>query len=138
MKYLTTLEAAHALDVSKQTLLNWLYGGKIPEPPRNPKGYRLWTVARVLLVKQLVAEGRLHKRTVIHREASNRPEVVAALAREVSEFLRDGQIDPATFLRELGRLHAGVRSLQRSDGPPRVKGRLSSKSPDPPRRRSRA
>jgi predicted site-specific integrase-resolvase len=35
---LTTLEVAHELDVSKQTLLNWLYAGKVPEPPRNGKG----------------------------------------------------------------------------------------------------
>ena len=33
MKYLTTLEVAHQLGVSKQTLLNWLYADKIPEPP---------------------------------------------------------------------------------------------------------
>ena len=32
MKYLTTLEVAHELEVSKQTLLNWLYQGKVPEP----------------------------------------------------------------------------------------------------------
>src|SRR5687767_3206982 len=66
VKYLTTLEAAHALDVSKQTLLNWLYAGKVPEPPRNPKGYRLWSDARVALVKRLIAQGRLHTRTVVH------------------------------------------------------------------------
>ena len=69
MKYLTTLEVAHDLKVSKQTLLNWLYAGKIPEPPRNRKGYRLWSAARVSLVKRLIREGRLHKRTVVHREA---------------------------------------------------------------------
>ena len=37
--------------VSKQTLLNWLYAGKVPEPPRNRKGYRLWSPSRVSLVK---------------------------------------------------------------------------------------
>jgi hypothetical protein len=103
MKYLTTLEVAHDLKVSKQTLLNWLYAGKIPEPPRNSKGYRLWSAARVSLVKRLIREGRLHKRTVVHREASNRPEVVGEFAREVNQFLRDGEIDPAAFLRELAR-----------------------------------
>lgn len=108
MKYLTTLEVAHELDVSKQTLLNWLYAGKIPEPPRNRKGYRLWSPSRVSLVKKLIGEGRLHKRTVVHREASNRPEVVGEFAREVNQFLRDGKIDVESFLRELGRLNAGV------------------------------
>jgi hypothetical protein len=112
MKYLTTLEVAHELKVSKQTLLNWLYAGKIPEPPRNSKGYRLWSEARVGLVKRLILEGRLNKRTVVHREAQNRPEVVASLAREVNQFLRDGQIDPEVFLRELGRLNPRVRLLQ--------------------------
>ena len=112
MKYLTTLEVAHELAVSKQTLLNWLYAGKIPEPPRNNKGYRLWSEARVDLVKRMILEGRINKRTVVHREPQNRPEVVASLAREVNQFLRDGQIDPQTFLRELGRLNPGVRLLQ--------------------------
>ena len=32
MKYLTTLEVARELNVSKQTLLNWLYAKKVPEP----------------------------------------------------------------------------------------------------------
>ena len=114
MKYLTTLEAAHQVKVSKQTLLNWLYAGKIPEPPRNPKGYRLWSAARVSLVKRLIHEGRLHKRTVVHREPSNRPEVVGEFAREVNQFLRDGEIDPASFLRQLSRLNPGVgRALRR-------------------------
>ena len=108
MKYLTTLEVAHELKVSKQTLLNWLYAGKIPEPPRNRKGYRLWSPSRVSLVKKMIGEGRLHKRTVIHREPSNRPEVVTEFAREVSQFLRDGKIDVESFLRELGRLNTGV------------------------------
>jgi predicted site-specific integrase-resolvase len=103
MKYLTTLEAAHDLKVSKQTLLNWLYAGKIPEPPRNLKGYRLWSESRVALVKKVIAQGRLHSRTVVHRQPSNQPEFVAEYAREVTEFLRDGAIDMAVFLRALAR-----------------------------------
>jgi len=110
MKYLTTLEVAHELRVSKQTLLNWLYGGKVPEPPRNKKGYRLWSPSRVTLVKRLIGDGRLNKRTVIHKEAANRPEVVTELAKEVSQFLRDGDIDPEAFLRELSRWHPGLSS----------------------------
>jgi hypothetical protein len=108
MKYLTTLEVAHELKVSKQTLLNWLYAGKIPEPPRNRKGYRLWSPSRVNLVKKLIGEGRLHKRTVVHREASNRPEVVGEFAREVHQFLRDGKVDVDVFLKELARLNPAV------------------------------
>lgn len=108
MKYLTTLEVAHQLSVSKQTLLNWLYAGKIPEPPRNKKGYRLWSPSRVSLVRKLIQEGRLHKRTVVHREASNRPDVVNEYAREVNQFLRDGKVDVDAFLKELGRLNADV------------------------------
>jgi DNA-binding transcriptional MerR regulator len=103
MKYLTTLEVAHELKVSKQTLLNWLYAGKVPEPPRNRTGYRLWSPSRVSLVRKLIGDGRLHRRTIVHKEASNHPEVVAELAREVSQFLRDGQIELKAFLRELHR-----------------------------------
>jgi excisionase family DNA binding protein len=109
MKYLTTLEAAHALKVSKQTLLNWLYAGKVPEPPRNGRGYRLWSPARVSLVKKLIRDGRLHKRTVVHREAQERPEDAAEYAREVNQFLRDGRVDVGAFLDELGRLHPSVK-----------------------------
>ncbi len=108
MKYLTTLEVAHELKVSKQTLLNWLYAGKVPEPPRNKKGYRLWSPSRVTLVKRLIGDGRLHKRTVVHREASSDREVVLEFAREVSQFLRDGGIDATVFLRELGRINPAV------------------------------
>ena len=103
VKYLTTLEAAHVLDVSKQTLLNWLYAGKIPEPPRNGKGYRLWSESRVGLVKKLIAQGRLHTRTVVHRQASNRPEFLAEYAREVRDYLRDGDIDLDAFVSALRR-----------------------------------
>lgn len=135
MKYLTTLEVAHRLNVSKQTLLNWLYAGKIPEPPRNPKGYRLWSEARVAMATRLITEGRLHKRTVVHHEASNDPEVVAALAREVSQFLREGKIDPSVFLRELERVDSAVRALQGSGS--RRKTAHAPKSVASPRRRSR-
>lgn len=105
MKYLTTLEVAHQLSVSKQTLLNWLYAGKVPEPPRNRQGYRLWSPSRVSLVKKMIGDGRIHRRTIVHREASNRPEVVTEFAREVNQFLRDGKIEMDRFLRELARLN---------------------------------
>jgi len=114
MKYLTTVEVAHELKVSKQTLLNWLYTGKVPEPPRNRNGYRMWSHSRANLVKGLIGDGRIHRRTVVHKEPSNRPEVVAELAREVSQFLRDGRIAPEIFLRELSRLHPGMRRAARS------------------------
>jgi hypothetical protein len=113
MKYLTTLEVAHELNVSKQTLLNWLYAGKIPEPPRNRKGYRLWSLSRVSLVRKLIGDGRLHKRTVVHKEASNRPEIVTEFAREVNQFLRDGKIDADSFLKELARFNPGVGQRMR-------------------------
>jgi len=117
VKYLTTLEAAHVLDVSKQTLLNWLYAGKVPEPPRNPKGYRLWSAARVALVKKLIAQGRLHTRTVVHRQPSNRPDFVAAYAREVSAYLRDGDIDMEVFLGALARVRGVSRRRPSARGP---------------------
>jgi DNA-binding transcriptional MerR regulator len=107
MKYFTTLEVANELKVSKQTLLNWLYAGKVPEPPRNRSGYRLWSPSRVSLVKRLIGEGRLHRRTVVHKEPSNQPEVVTEFAREVAQFLKDAHIDLKPFVRELTRIRLG-------------------------------
>jgi len=62
----------------------------------------------VTLVRKLIQEGRLHKRTVVHREPSNRPDVVVEYAREVNQFLRDGKVDCDAFLRELGRLNPEI------------------------------
>ena len=123
MKYLTTLEVAHELKVSKQTLLNWLYAGKIPEPPRNRKGYRLWSPSRVSLIRKLILEGRLHKRTVVHKDASSRPEVLSEFVREVSQFLRDGKVDPDDFLRELGRVNPSIGRRLRLSRAPQARAR---------------
>jgi DNA-binding transcriptional MerR regulator len=115
MKYLTTLEVARELGVSKQTLLNWLYAGKVPEPPRNRKGYRLWSPSRLSMVRKLIREGRIHRRTVVHRQPRNRPDLIAEYAREVQQFLKDGAIDVDAFLRELGKLNPAVaRRIRRS------------------------
>ena len=114
MKYFTTLEVAHKLKVSKQTLLNWLYSGKVPEPPRDKKGYRLWSPARLRLVKRLIGDGRLHKRTVVHREAKAGPEDAADYAREVQQFLRDARVDADAFLTELARLNRKVATRLRA------------------------
>jgi DNA-binding transcriptional MerR regulator len=110
MKFLTTLEVAQQLSVSKQTLLKWLYAGKVPEPPRNRKGYRMWSASRVSLVRKLIHDGRIHRRTVVHREPANRDDVVAELALEVSQFLRDGGIELESFLRELLRTDPALDS----------------------------
>jgi len=109
MKYLTTLEVANELKVSKQTLLNWLYAKKVPEPPRNRHGYRLWSPARISHIRKLIGDGRLHRRTVIHREPLDEPEVVMEIVREVSQFLRDADIPLRRFVRELNRVHARGR-----------------------------
>ena len=116
MKYLTTLEVARELNVTKQTLLNWLYAKKVPEPPRNRNGFRLWSQARLSLVRQLIREGRLHSKTKIHREASDDPVVVEEMAREVSDFLRDADVPLWRFVRELQRVH---RSPRRRTSPAR-------------------
>lgn len=104
MRYLTTVEAARELGVSKQTLLNWLHQGKVPEPPRDARAYRLWSPSRLKLVKDLIADGRLRNRRVVHRQASRAPAVVTAFAREVNQFVRESGIDPKTLLREAERL----------------------------------
>ena len=95
MKYLTTLEVARELRVSKQTLLNWLYSGKVPEPVRNKKGYRLWSPARVRLVRRLIDDGRIHKRTVVHSQAADGARAAAEFAKDVHRCLRDGRLDSA-------------------------------------------
>src|SRR5512143_1481350 len=109
MRYLTTLEVARQLNVSKQTLLNWLYAKKVPEPPRTRHGPRLWSQSRVSLVRQLIREGRLHRRTVVHREPSDDPVVVSELAQEVSQVLPDADTPVSRFLRELQRIHRSRR-----------------------------
>jgi len=109
MRYLTTLEVARELNVTKQTLLNWLYAQKVPEPPRNRNGHRLWSQARLSLIRQLIREGRLHSRTQVHREASDDPVVVAEMAREVSDFLHDAGVPLSLFVRELQRVHRAPR-----------------------------
>ena len=123
MKYLTTLEVAHQLKVSKQTVLNWLYAGKVPEPPRNKQGYRLWSEARVALVRRMIDDGRLHKRTVLHQQPSNRPDVLVSYAREVRQFLDDAGIPMATFLKELRNGKPARRPRQHTAGPPRETAR---------------
>ena len=113
MRYLTTLAVAQELGISKQTLLNWLHDGKVAEPPRNKKGYRLWSPSRISLVRKMIDEGRLHRRTVIHRPVSSRPGLVAEFAREVSQFLRDAQLDAPAFLRELVRVMPSLSAVVR-------------------------
>ena len=109
MKYLTTLEVARELNVTKQTLLNWLYAKKVPEPPRNRNGFRLWSQARVSLIRQLIREGRLHSKTKIHRDPTDDPVVVAEMARDVADFLRDATVPLWRVVRELQRMHRAPR-----------------------------
>ena len=59
MRYLTTLEVARELSVSKQTLLNWLYARKVPEPPRNRTATGCGAPRASACVRQLIREGRL-------------------------------------------------------------------------------
>jgi hypothetical protein len=114
MKYLTTLEVARELNVSKQTLLNWLYAKKVAEPPRDRNGYRLWSQARVSLVRQLIREGRLHRRTMLDRQVSDDPVVVLAMAREVSAFLFEANVPLTRFVRELSRVHRPAAARARA------------------------
>ncbi len=43
----TTKQAAQAIGVSKETLLRWLYDGHVKEPPRDRRGWRVWTRADI-------------------------------------------------------------------------------------------
>lgn len=139
MKFLTTLEVARQLGVSKQTVLNWLYAGRVPEPPRNKKGYRLWSLSRLNLVKRLVQEGRLNKRTVLFREAAGRPEIVTEYAREVSQFLRENGMNAEAFLKELARFspEAALSLPQTPADRKKGKGSRDRQLKDPGDRRSK-
>ena len=118
MKYLTTLEVAHQLHVSKQTVLNWLREGRIPEPPRNDRNYRLWSASRVALVKRMIQQGKLHRRTVIHRKDGGRGDRAAAFAREVDQILRHDKADVGAFLVELARVNPEVAARLRPEVEP--------------------
>jgi DNA-binding transcriptional MerR regulator len=42
-QYMTASEVARMLEISRQTLYNWLKSGKIPQPSRHPStGYPMW------------------------------------------------------------------------------------------------
>jgi len=68
----------------------------------------MWSPARVRLVKRLIGDGRLHKRTVVHREAGTGNFEARDYAREVQQFLRDARLDPEAFLAELARINRTV------------------------------
>ena len=127
MKYLTTLQTANELKVSKQTLLNWLYSGKVAEPVRNKKGYRLWSPARLGLVRRLIDDGRIHKRTVVHSQSGDGSHAAAEFAKDVHRCLRDGEVDIETFVRELARLNRDVAT--HSQGMSGMNSRSSGRPP---------
>jgi len=69
MQVLSTVEVARMIGVHKQTLLDWLYAGKVGEPKRQTVGgqvVRIWTqsdIGRVRRYKeQNYRKGRGRKR----------------------------------------------------------------------------
>ena len=54
-----TGDVAKAAGVSVATIRRWLSEGRIREPQRDAKGWRLWTLADVAACRKLIA--RLHK-----------------------------------------------------------------------------
>jgi hypothetical protein len=59
MKTYSTLEAARIVGVHKQTLLGWMYDGKVAEPRRDSVGgqvVRIWTGKDVEKAKAYKAE----------------------------------------------------------------------------------
>jgi len=54
-EYMSTLEVAKVLGISRQTLYNWLAAGRIPEPPRHPQTkHMLWQPVDVQRVQKVV------------------------------------------------------------------------------------
>jgi len=117
MKYLTTLEVARELNVTKQTLLNWLYAKKVPEPPRNRNGHRLWSQARVSLIRQLIREGRLHsaQEGAAGRVQHDAP-AVPIEQPEADLLLQQPQLLAHRTVREVQLLRRGAQVLQAGEG----------------------
>jgi len=46
-RYYTTAQAAKSAGVSKNTLLEWIQRGHVPEPERDWRGWRRWTQADI-------------------------------------------------------------------------------------------
>ena len=83
----------------------------MPEPPRNKRAIGCGAPSRVALVKRMIAEGRIHRKTIVHQKASR--ELLPSYAREVRQFLADAGIAPADFFKELSRLDARFRKALR-------------------------
>lgn len=52
--YLTTKQVAQEIGVHRDTLLRWLRNGKVPEPRRNAKGYRMFVESDLRNLRGLV------------------------------------------------------------------------------------
>ena len=55
MQVLSTVEVARVIGIHKQTLLNWLYAGKVQEPKRQAVGgqvVRIWTQSDVEQIRK--------------------------------------------------------------------------------------
>lgn len=57
---LNTAEVASLIGITKQTILNWIRAGRIPEPERNPvNDYRIWTEHDVAQIREMLRERNL-------------------------------------------------------------------------------
>ena len=75
MKRYTTKEVALAIGVGYQTLLRWLYAGKLAEPERMILGgatLRLWTKADIQRARQYKVKGYDSRRS---RKGTGRPKL---------------------------------------------------------------
>ncbi len=75
--------------------------------------------------RAMIADGRLHKRTVVHSEAEDTQRAAAEFAREVHRCLRDGRVDVAAFLVELKRLNPKL--ARHSQGMSGIKSRSTGR-----------
>jgi excisionase family DNA binding protein len=49
---LNTTQVARVLGISKKTLYRMLQDGRIPEPPRTERNYRIWSAQEVEIIRQ--------------------------------------------------------------------------------------
>lgn len=72
-RYHTTAQAAKITGVSKNTLLEWIQRGHIPEPERDWRGWRRWTQADI---DRAVAYKLAPRAAPPHRPVVRRPRVL--------------------------------------------------------------
>ena len=84
----STIEAAHRIGVSKNTLLRWLDEGLVDDVERDWRGWRIWHSRDVERVKAF--RKAYHSKPIrrVRRNAMSRAEYAKAAAQSMRRFAR--------------------------------------------------